>query len=62
MKELVVKIKASYSFWRHPIQWIKEYKMRRVMEDLFEWDWNNNGGKEKFLKEMSKVVGSNGIS
>ncbi len=55
----IIRIKANYSFWRHPIQWIKDIKYRRTLEALMNWDWEH-GGKEKFYEEMSKVVGSEG--
>jgi hypothetical protein len=29
-----VRVKANYSFWRHPIKWMRDRKARKVMEVL----------------------------
>lgn len=47
------KIKANYSFWKHPIQWIREIRLRKTMEVLLEYNWNH-GGREKFLEKMTE--------
>ena len=31
-----IKVHPSYSFWRHPIRWVREYKMHRAMQQLTE--------------------------
>lgn len=27
-----IRIKANYSFWKHPIKWIKDMKYRKFLE------------------------------
>lgn len=57
----IVRIKANYSFWKHPIQWIREIQHRKVMEALIEYNWNH-GGREEFLEKMTEAIGSKGTN
>ena len=41
-----LKITANYSFWKHPVKWIKEYKTRKLLSVCINHYWNM-GGKEK---------------
>lgn len=45
-EEPEIEVKANYSFWKHPIQWIKDYRMRKTMQKIVNLRWNN-GMKEK---------------
>ena len=37
-----IKIRANYSFWKHPFKWIKERKLRRVMQDLINFEMTDD--------------------
>lgn len=49
------KITPSYSFWEHPIRWIKERKTRNLMGKIIEYQWNN-GMKEKVEKASMDMI------
>lgn len=55
MKKREIRIKANYSFWKHPIRWWKERRQREVMEALVNWNWEN-GGKEELLEKMTEFM------
>lgn len=43
------RIKANYSFWRHPIKWVKEYKIHKLTNLLLQSEWKN-GMEEKVIQ------------
>ena len=44
-----MKIKRNYSFWRHPIQWIKDRKKFQIM-NLFLQYMTESGLEEEIAK------------
>jgi hypothetical protein len=50
-----IRIKANYSFWKHPIKWIRERKMRKVLEKMVNFHWQN-GGREEVQKKMTEAL------
>jgi glutathionyl-hydroquinone reductase len=59
----IIRIKANYSFWKHPIKWIKERKKRKVMQKLFNHYYKkelkifylpNPNGEDYFYKLFKK--------
>ncbi len=56
--EKMFTITASYPFWRHPIQWMRERKSRKLLERLLEYRMNSgehdtkNKWKEFFKKRV----------
>jgi hypothetical protein len=50
-----IKIKANYSFWRHPIKWLKERKHRAVLEHMMNFHYQN-GGKEEIEKKIKEMM------
>lgn len=50
-----IRIRANYSFWRHPIKWLRERKMRKLMEVMINHDWKN-GGEERHQKMMKELI------
>jgi hypothetical protein len=36
---MIPQIIPNYSFWRHPIRWMRERKMRRFMQVLLLEKW-----------------------
>jgi hypothetical protein len=49
------KIKASYSFWKHPIRYVKEMKYRRILQLFMEYEWEH-GMKEEVEKETKDLL------
>ena len=44
-----IEIKPNYTWWKHPIRWIKEQKMRKIMETMTNYAWEH-GMKEDVEK------------
>ena len=50
-----IKITANYSFWRHPIKWIKERKLRKIMQTYANIQWRN-GMKDEIYKRQEDMI------
>lgn len=59
----IIRITANYSFWKHPVKWIKEWKLRRVAQALFNYYyekdlkealWSNPSGENYFYELFKK--------
>ena len=46
-----IQIKANYSFWKHPIKWVKERELRNTMQALFDYEWEHSV-REQVEKEV----------
>lgn len=50
-----IEIKAIYSFWRHPLKWMIERKMRKIMEGMVNYAWEH-GMKEDVEKASHDLM------
>ena len=54
-----IKVEINYSFWRHPIQYIKDMKYRKIMEVMVNYDWEHVG-RERLQEKMKDYIISKG--
>ncbi len=59
MADNIIKIKANYSFWKHPIRWLKERKTRKVLQLLANYNWKNRWEKEFEDKYKNMILYGN---
>lgn len=50
------KIKANYSFWRHPVRWISERKTRKAMQTLLEFHYEHSNMKEEVMLAVKHAL------
>lgn len=59
MKELYrskrIEVRSSYRFWEHPIRWFQERKMRRFLEEIANYEWDN-GMEEEVMTMMRASI------
>lgn len=53
--ETNIKYKPNFSFWKHPIKWMRVRKQCKLME-LVANNWYDNGGKEKIEKVTRDIL------
>ena len=41
MEKPEIQVKANYSFWKNPIKWVKDYRMRKIMTSIVNYQWEN---------------------
>lgn len=51
-----IEIKSSYPFWKHPIQWIKEKKKRKIVEIIVN-HMLNSGLEEEINIDIRNLIG-----
>ena len=48
-------VSANYSFWKHPLKWLKERKSRKLLEKIIEYKWNN-GMKIEVEEQVENMI------
>jgi hypothetical protein len=54
MNKSILKVRANYNSWKHPIRWILGWKKRKLLDEIINYEWNNGLEKEfdRCLKEL----------
>ena len=51
-----MKVKANYSFWKYPIKWIRERKVRKLLEVYLENEWKNGLGDKVYKANLEMML------